>query len=96
MAKTQFDSVDWLQHLNYAWPTTGVSSAFTNATLTLAVALATIATTDIVITTVLTIGATAGYISSYTITPGTGFTLTASADVGSACTIAYAVFRRNS
>jgi hypothetical protein len=96
MARKNFDSTDYLQHMNYAWPTAGESAVFVNATTTLAVALATIATTDIVIVTNRTIGATAGYIASYTITPGTGFTLTASADVGGGCTVAYVVFRKNS
>jgi len=94
MAKTQFDSVDRLQFLNYAWPTVGMAS-MTNNTITYSVALATIEATDKVIASVVSMGATKSYLIGVAITAGTGFVITLSG----ACTgasVAYAVFKNNS
>lgn len=94
MAKTQFDSVDRLQFMNYAWPTIGIAS-FIDSTATLSVALATIEATDKVITSVASIGATAAYVASVAITAGTGFVITLSAAAAGA-SVSYAVFKNNS
>jgi len=94
MAKTQFDSVDRLKFLNYAWPTVGLASIVNN-TVTFSVALATIEATDRIIASVVNLGATNAYITDLVITAGTGFVITMSG----ACTgasVAYAVFKNNS
>jgi len=94
MAKTQFDSVDRLKFLNYAWPTVGLASLVNN-TVTYSVALATIEATDRIIASVVNLGATNAYITDLVITAGTGFVITMSG----ACTgasVAYAVFKNNS
>jgi len=94
MAKTQFDSVDRLQFLNYAWPTVGLASMVNN-TVTYSVALATIEATDRIVTSMVNLGATNAYVISTVITAGTGFVITLSG----ACTgasVAYAVFKNNS
>ena len=94
MGKTQFDSVDRLQFLNYAWPTIGMASLVDN-TVTYSVALATIEATDKVFTGIISMGATVSYVTKLAITAGTGFVITMSG----ACTgasVAYAVFKNNS
>ena len=94
MAKTQFDSVDRLQFLNYAWPTVGMAR-FIDSTATFSVALATIEATDRVITSVASMGATKAYVYAVAVTAGTGFVITLNL-AATGASIAYAVFKNNS
>lgn len=92
MAKRGFDSTDMLQFLNYAWPVLGQQGM--GAVTSVAVTLATIEATDIVLAQV-TAYATQSYVQKATITAGTGFVVYCSANPGSA-TVSYAVFKTNS
>lgn len=94
MAKKNFDSTDYLKHMNYAWPVCGLAS-MSNNTVSHAVALATIEATDIVVASILNQGATAAYIVETVVTAGTGFTVTLNL-AAIATTVAYAVFKNNS
>jgi hypothetical protein len=93
MAKTQFDSMDQVQFMNYAWPVTGFATITATSTSSV-VALATIQATDVVLAQVVTT-TTAGYVTAIAITAGTSFKITVSAATGSA-SISYAVFKANS
>jgi len=67
-------------------------ASIVNNTVTFSVAVASIAASDIVVTSMQNIGATVAYVSKAIITAGTGFVIT----MNTACTgasVAYAVFK---
>ena len=93
MAKRGFDSTDYLQWMNYAWPVIGSVTMAGTAT-TANVALTTIEATDLVLATFGS-QATVAYIVSATITAGTGFIVACNTTPGPAV-VNYAVFKVNS
>lgn len=93
MARRNFQSTDWIQFLDTAWPTTGTQDFEDSTTCTIALSI--IAATDIISTQVIGF-ATTCYVTEVAITAGTGFIVTVNQDPGKGATLSYVVHKVNS